>query len=131
MPPPVQLPALAKPPRVPHAEPAPVRDIDITQSCDTLKESLQVLAGKYSLDAFTIATADGLVFASTGSATAQADAAYYNRYTDGKDPAGMTIFGLTHKGSDLTAIIRSSSEISPDVRKRIENDTKDILNWWI
>jgi len=43
----------------------------------------------------------------------------------------MTIFGLNHKGSDLTGIIRSSAEISPAIRKQIENDTKDILNWWI
>lgn len=113
----------------PHSDPVPA--IDALKNCTDLQQCLNALAGKYALDSFTIATSDGLVFASSGGTTAQADAAHYNRYAAGKDPAGMTIIGLDHKGSELTGIIRSAAPLSPEIRRRIENDTKDILNRWI
>jgi hypothetical protein len=126
---PVPVP-LSRYPKRQSAAPA-VPEADLLKNCRNLQESLLALTGKYSLDSFTIATSDGLVFASSGGETAQVDAAHYSRYNAGKDPAGMTLFGLFHKGSDLTGIIRSSVDISPEIRKRIENDTKDILNRWI
>jgi len=59
------------------------------------------------------------------------DAARFSRDNAGKDPSGVALFGLNHKGSELTGIIRSSADISPEIRNRIENDTKVILNKWI
>jgi len=111
--------------------PAPRIEEDILENCQDLRDCLLALAGKYSLHSFTIATSDGLVFASSGGETAQVDAARFSRDNAGKDPSGVTLFGLNHKGSELTGIIRSSGAISPEIRKRIENDTKVILNKWI
>jgi hypothetical protein len=101
------------------------------ENCQDLQQCLLALAGKYSLDSFTIATSDALVFASSGGSTAQEDAARYYRNADIKESAGVALFSLNHKGSELTGIIRSQSIITGEIQKRIENDTKDILNKWI
>ncbi|MGB9177541.1 MAG: hypothetical protein WCB46_12520 [Methanoregula sp.] len=104
---------------------------DPWENCQDLRRCLLALAGKYSLDSFTIATSDGLVFASSGSSMAQEDAASYSRTCDGEKPEGVTLFSVNHKGSDLTGIIRSQGIITGETQIRIENDTKDILNRWI
>jgi hypothetical protein len=109
----------------------PVPDVDLLENCQDLQQSLRALAGKYSLDSFTIATSDGLVFASSGGSTAQEDAASYNRNYDIRESVGVALFSVDHKGSELTGIIRSKGIITGETQKRIENDTKDILNRWI
>jgi hypothetical protein len=113
----------------PFTTPAP--EVDLLENCQDLKQSLLALTGKYSLDSFTIATSDGLVFASSGSSTAQEDAASYCRKYDIEESAGVALFSFNHKGSELTGIIRSPGIITGETQKRIENDTKDILNRWI
>ena len=67
---------------------APVPEVDLLENCQDLQQSLLALAGKYSLDSFTIATSDGLVFASSGSNTAQEDAASYCRKYDIRESVG-------------------------------------------
>ena len=121
----------ARPVRDPRPVPGTLPDVELLKNCQDLQESLKALAGKYSLDSFTIATSDGLVLGSSGGETARMDAARYSQKNNGKDMAGVTLIGLDHKGSQLTGIIRSSGDISPGIRKRIEHDSKDILNWWI
>jgi hypothetical protein len=106
-------------------------DTDIVKNCQDFQQCLLALAGKYSLDSFTIATSDGLVFASSGGGTAQEDAASYSHSDDVSEPAGITLFSVNHKGSELTGIIRSQGIITEETQKRIEHDTKDILNRWI
>jgi hypothetical protein len=101
------------------------------ENCQNLQQSLLALTGKYSLDSFTIATSDGLVFASSGSDTAQDDAAKYCRKYDIRESVGVALFSMSHKGSELTGIIRSTGIITGEIQKRIESDTKDILNRWI
>ena len=110
---------------------ANVPDTDILENCQDLQQCLTALAGKYTLYSFTIATSDGLVFASSGGSTAQEDAAGFGRNYGGPVPEGVTLFSMVHKGSALTGIIRSESIITGDMKKRIEDDTKDILNKWI
>jgi hypothetical protein len=105
--------------------------VDLLENCQDFQQSLVALAGKYCLDSFTIATSDGLVFASSGGSTAQEDAAIYNWNHNDKEPAGMALFSLNHKGSELMGIVRSHEIITEETQKRIENDTKDILNKWI
>jgi len=119
--------------RSPKQQPVAVSnpDADLLENCQDIQQSLLVLAGKYSLDSFTIATSDGLVFASSGSSTAQEDAARYNRKHNVSNPEGVTLFSLDHKGSELTGIIRPQGIITRDALKHIENDTQDILNRWI
>jgi hypothetical protein len=106
-------------------------DAELWENCQNLQRCLLALAGKYSIDSFTIATSDGLVFTSSGSSTAQEDAASYSRNYGGEEPEGMTLFSVNHKGSELTGIIRSQGIITGETQIRIENDTKDILNRWI
>jgi hypothetical protein len=106
-------------------------DADLWENCQDLQQCLLVLAAKYSLDSFTIATSDGLVLASSGSSTAQEDAASYSRNHGGGAPEGMILFSVNHKGSALKGIIRSQGIITGETQIRIENDTKDLLNRWI
>jgi hypothetical protein len=59
----------------PVAASASDSEVDLLENCQDFQQSLLALAGKYSLDSFTLATSDGLVFASSGGSTAQEDAA--------------------------------------------------------
>ena len=119
--------------RIPKQQPvsAPAPDVNSLENCQDFHESLAALAGKYSLDSFTIATSDGLIFASSGGSTAQEDAAIYRWNYHDKELAGMVLFSLNHKGSELTGIVRSQEIITEGAQKCIEKDTKDILNKWI
>ncbi len=110
---------------------ATVADTDILGTCQDLQQCLTALAGKYALESFTLATSDGLVFASSGSSTALEDAAGFGRKSGAPVPSGVTLFSMVHKGSGLTGIIRSENRISREIEKRIAEDTKDILNKWI
>jgi hypothetical protein len=109
-------------------------NISVTENIPDITTSLRALTEKYSLDQFTIATADGLVFASSGGDEAQNDAARFGEMFV-NDPLaetpGATLFGLDHKGSDLVGIIRTELRIPEETFRMIENDTKDILNRWI
>ena len=96
--------------------------------------SLLALVKKYSLDQFTIATSDGLLFASSIGESAYGDAARFGGRSGEMDPSelpGVTLFSVTHKGSVLTGIIRTHLQIPAEKRRMIEQDTQDILNWWI
>jgi hypothetical protein len=109
-------------------------DIDLTRTRRDITESLAALAGKYSLQTFTIATADGLVLGSSGGDTAEADAAtcselFKNHPLTGTP--GVVLFGLTHKGSALVGIVRSPSPLPAEIVSQIDSDTKLILNRWI
>jgi hypothetical protein len=111
-----------------------IPDIDLTRTRKDLTESLGAIVEKYSLRGFTIATADGLLFGSSGGDTAQTDAATYSEIFK-NDPlvetTGVVLFGFTHKGSDLIGIIRPLSIPADEIVQQIEADTKIILNWWI
>jgi hypothetical protein len=120
-------------PGVRAAEVPKPKDIDLTNRKD-LTESLVALSEKYSLDVFTIATADGLVFGSSGGDAAQNDAATYSELFKNNplvETPGIELFGLTYKGSELIGIIRTKTPLPENNVKLITADTKIILNWWI
>ncbi|PKL63803.1 MAG: hypothetical protein CVV32_12190 [Methanomicrobiales archaeon HGW-Methanomicrobiales-3] len=125
--------AIPKPARKSPIMPS-LKEISLLEDRKDISESLQALKEKYSLDAFTIATADGLVFASGGGTDSQTDAAQYSEIFN-NDPLsetpGVVLTGIEHKGSSLVLIIRTQIPVPDEIRMRIENDTKDILNWWI
>ena len=110
------------------------KKIDLTSTRRDLTESLTALAQKYSLDNFTIATADGLLFGSSGGDTALADAATYSGIFK-SDPfsktPGVSLFGMTHKGSDLVGIVRAKTPLKNEVIQQITADTQVVLNWWV
>lgn len=130
---PVLKKAIPHPARKPGVFPQ-AKTTGVVEGMTDISGSLRALVDKYSLDEFTIATSDGLVFASSGGESAQEDAAHYGGQY-GADPdaiiPGVTLFGFTHKGSDLIGIVRTSLRIPADVRRMIEQDTQEILNWWI
>jgi hypothetical protein len=108
--------------------------INVLEGCTNITECLDALVRKFSLESFTIATCDGLVFVSSGGDTAPADAAKYSEIFL-NDPLsetpGVVLFGLKHKGSDLVGIIRTPGEVTENTLQKMESDTKDILNRWI
>jgi hypothetical protein len=110
------------------------KGVSVIDGMTDVTGSLHALVEKYSLDQFTLATADGLVFASSGGESVQTDAASYGELFV-NDPLaetpGVVLFGFTHKGSDLVGIIRTNLQIPEEIARMIENDTKDILNKWI
>ena len=119
---------------LPSVEQVQTNEIELLAGRADIAESLLALSEKYSLDQFTIATEDGLVFASSGSKNAQNDAAIYSSlYSEDPGTAipGVVLFGLVHKSSGLIGIIRTNRPVSERILENIAADTKDILNWWI
>jgi hypothetical protein len=122
-------PAVQKPGELPRQ-----KEVDLVDGRADITESFHALAGKYSLDQFTIATADGLLFASSGEEAASTDAARYGDWHAGSPKAetpGVVLFGFSYKGSDLVGIIRTGLHVPTETLRMIEQDTKDILNRWI
>ena len=120
--------------RVPKTEDPAKKEIDILHGRSDITQSLLALVEKYSLGAFTIATSDGLVFASSGGDDANTDAATC-RMMNSRDPCSDTsviiVPGLTHQGSDLVGIIRTQNPVPEEILKKITTDTQTILNWWV
>ncbi len=108
--------------------------IELTRNRKTITASLQALARKYSLFEITLATDDGLVFASSAERDVQADAAKYSQIMKQKsslNEPGVTLFELDHKGSHLVGIIRTKNELVQNGETGIREDTKGILQWWL
>ena len=131
---PAAAPVPPRPAGTPAAAPAAANAVELIQGRADIAASLRSLAEKYSLDQVTLATSDGLVFASSGSETAQDDAAIFGGRPAG-DPGtavqGVQTFRLIHKGSGLVGIVRVKMPVKDRVLTEISADTKDILNWWI
>lgn len=112
----------------------PHEEIDVLRGRSDITGSLLALVEKYSLDTFTIATVDGLVFASSGGDDAHMNAATYATMTS-PDTLSKTITvivpGLTHQGSTLAGIIRTRSPVPDEVMQKITRETQAILNWWV
>jgi len=130
---PIPKKSIPQPVQRPGVLPRP-KEVSVVDGIADVTESFRALVDKYSLDQFTLATADGLVFASSGGESAQTDAACYGElFTN--DPLaetpGVVLFGFTHKGSDLVGIVRTNLETTEEIAQMIEKDTKDILNKWI
>lgn len=109
------------------------KSIEILESTTDITRNFQSLRDKYYLDAFTLATNDGLVVASSDT-DAQADAAQYSQiFTLGEKPAdpAVRLFGMSHQGSSLVGIIKTNRSIPESWMKSIEEDAKRILNWWL
>ncbi len=109
------------------------KEIDILNERTDITQSFLALAEKYSLGTFTIATSDGLIFASSGGRITKPGAATYSKMVN-HDPSLTTplfiLSGLTHKGVTLAGVIRTQNPVSEDISKRIATDTQAILNWW-
>ena len=124
---------------VPRQSPSPATPpitaaVSVVNGRTDIADSTRALAEKYSLDGFTLATTDGLVFSTSGNPTATEDAAYYGGTAPPEGAqvaAGVTLFTVTHLGSGLTGIIRSERPLSRDVVRSIGKDTQEILNRWI
>ena len=126
------LPALQSRTVQKNAAPA-LKEIEILYGRTDITQSLLALVEKYSLGTFTIATSDGLIFASSGGEDSQTDAATGCKMVNHDLPLTtplVIVSGLTHKGSTLVGVIRTQNPVSEDISKRIATDTQAILNWW-
>jgi len=115
-----------------NAAPA-IKEIEILYGRTDITQSLSALVEKYSLDTFTIATSDGLIFASSGGEDSQTDAATGCKMVNHDLPLTtplVIVSGLTHKGSTLVGVIRTQNPVSEDISQKIATDTQAILNWW-
>ena len=115
-----------------NAAPA-IKEIEILYGRTDITQSLLALVEKYSLGTFTIATSDGLIFASSGGEDSQTDAATCSKMVNHDLPLTtplVIVSGLTHKGSTLVGVIRTQNPVSEDISKRIATDIQAILNWW-
>jgi hypothetical protein len=118
-----------------HKTPAlRIEEVELLSGREDITRSLMALVEKYSLITFTIATSDGLVFASSGGDDANINAATYTTMAL-RDPLTKTtmviIPGLIHKGSDLVGIIRTQNPLEEEILMNITKDTQTILNWWV
>jgi hypothetical protein len=114
---------------IPEPEPAP---IDPHRAHD-LNESVRAVAGKYGLSTVTIATRDGLVVAGSGG-DAQADAAKYSHaFATGAVTAeeGIRVFGIARPGQELVGIVRAQKNFPQSRLKELEDDVKNVLDWWL
>lgn len=108
--------------------------IDCIEGMKDLSESLAALAKKYSLGEITLATADGLLLASSHSSPSADDIAEYcgmfNENPQARIP-GIMLFGIEHKGSDLIGIAKMRGLALLEPGPEFICETKDILNTWI
>jgi len=111
----------------------PPQDIDVVAGRSDIVDSMKALCEKYYLNAFTIATDDGLVVSSSME-DAAADAAKYSydfaRGNLPDDPQVM-LFGVRHKGSALVGVIRTDHNIPEKWVESMERDAVAILKRWL
>jgi hypothetical protein len=111
----------------------PPLEISLFDGRTDIVGSLQAMCEKYYLSAFTIATDDGLVVASSED-DASADAAKYSYlFTEGKlpDDPKVMLFGIQHKGSNLVGILRTEHNLPEAWVKDMESDAVSILRKWL
>ena len=110
------------------------KEINCLHGMIDLSQSLVALAEKYSLNEITLATADGLLLASSHRTPSSDDIArycgIYNENPHARFP-GIMLFGVEHKGSSLVGIVKTKGQILEDLGQELTRETKDILNWWI
>lgn len=109
------------------------RDISLFDGRTDIVGSMQAMCEKYYLEAFTIATDDGLVVASSKE-DASADAAKYSYlFTEGElpDDPQVMFFGIQHKGSNLVGILRTEHNLPDAWVKDMEKDAVSVLKKWL
>jgi len=114
--------------------PATKHENDLIIGKPDIRRSFSALAGKYQIERITIATQDGLVFASSGSPDAATDAALYSEQFF-QDPLtetpGFVLFAVPFESEELVGIAKTNKPIPDHIVQNIASDTKDILNWWV
>ena len=110
------------------------KDIDCIHGKADISESLEALAEKYSLEEITLATADGLLLASSlGAPSADVISRDREIYTNnpGIRPPGIMLFGVEHEGSSLVGFAKTKDPPRQEPGQELICETIDILNWWI
>jgi hypothetical protein len=109
------------------------RDLDTLNSTTNLSQSLNGLAKKYSLDEVTLATADGLLIASSGSPHEEVIARYCGSHRDPakRPPVGIRMYDMEHRGSSLVLIAKIPKNATAAPEQVLVHETKDILKWWM
>ncbi|MDK2975203.1 MAG: hypothetical protein PWP08_1574 [Methanofollis sp.] len=111
----------------------PPQDVDVVAGRNDIMDSMKTLCEKYYLNAFTIATDDGLVVASSMEDAAADAATYSHAFATGDlpDDPQVMLFGVRHKGSALVGIIRTDHNIPETWVEFMERDAVSILKRWL
>jgi hypothetical protein len=107
---------------------------DVLKGATSLSESLGALANKYSLDEVTLATADGLLIASSVGSPREEEIARYcsiHRDSAGRLPGELGMYDVAHRGSSLVLIVKIPKTSTPAPEQVLVHETKDILKWWM
>lgn len=107
---------------------------DVLNGATSLSQSLSALAKKYSLAEVTLATADGLLIASSVGSPREEEIARYcgiHRDSAGRLPGGIGMYDVEHRGSSLVLIVKIPKNITPAPEQVLVHETKDILKWWM
>ncbi len=108
--------------------------VEIVTGRDDMRASMRAIVEKYSLSELTLATEDGLVFATSADRDVQSDAVKYSqifRHQAPPDEPDISLFDLLHRESRLIGIIRTPHELPQNWKRQIRDDTKVILQWWL
>lgn len=99
----------------------------------SLEEAFGAIGRKYGLESVTLATADGLLIASTKPGSEDEAARYSHLYLQGKlrGENGIELLGMSHRGETVIAITRSSAPLSDDQRNALEKDIQNTLQHWV
>jgi len=99
----------------------------------SLEEALDAICRKYDLESVTLASADGLLIASTKQGSEDEAARYSHMYKEGRlhDENGVELLGISHHGETVIAITRPSAPISREQRDALEQDIQSTLQHWV
>ncbi|TAJ44907.1 hypothetical protein [Methanofollis fontis] len=111
----------------------PPKKIELITGRSNILESMNALCEKYYLDAFTVATDDGLLVASSEEDATDDAARYSHVFASGNlpDDPQVMLFGIRHKGSDMVGIIRTKHNIPENWVQGMEDDVVSILKQWL
>lgn len=131
-----EKPAAAVPPKVEPLKPPVTPLIDVVKG--TLKESVEALEKKYRLNAITLATADGLVIASTIKDPDEEAAVYSGKFNElqkekeGKyyslTDKGIYLYSAESSGNKVIGIARRTSALEQVEVAGLQDDTRKIVD---
>lgn len=108
-------------------------DIDFFTGKGNIQESMMSLCEKYYLISMTLASADGLVIASSYNNSEEEAAHYSYCYNSGNDPQDscVNLFGMDFRGENIVGIIKKNDSVQEEWINGIKEDADSILSHWL
>lgn len=108
-------------------------EINLFAGKGNIQESLASLCEKYYLVSMTLASADGLVIASSHNNPEEEAARYSYHYNSGNDPedSSVNLFGMDFRGENIVGIIKKKDAVPEEWNNDIKRDTYSLLSYWL